>query len=313
MRIHISQLEALRWIARLGSFRAAAAKLNIAQPTISMRVRELERLLKASLFDRTGYRAQLTPKGREMVDYAERILALAEAMENDSSGGGGTWGPIRLGAADTFALTCLPALMFRMEQTNPTLQLDLNVDFSAHLNQKLQKGEVDIAFVTDPVPGPKVAVEPLADLHLAWVASPKIPLPARTLRPEDLKSLPILTNPRPSQLFTTVWRWFADHGHQPERLSTCNSLAILIRMASAGYGVGLLPVALLRDEVERGVLQVLRTKPAIPPHRMWVGYRSDAPQHLISSIRRTAQKLASESDLMLTVAQISKVRTPRRR
>ena len=103
MKIQTNQLDALRWIARLGSFRAAAARLNVSQPTVSMRVRELERLLGAILFDRSGQRAVLTEAGRDLVRYAERILTLAEEMELRSAGAMTIDAPLRMGAADTFA------------------------------------------------------------------------------------------------------------------------------------------------------------------------------------------------------------------
>src|SRR5580692_12433276 len=99
MRIQISQLEAVQWIARLGSFRAAAMRLNLSQPTISMRVRELERHLGTALFDRSGYRAQLTEAGRDLVRYAERILSLTDEIEQRSARVPQVTGPIRLGAA----------------------------------------------------------------------------------------------------------------------------------------------------------------------------------------------------------------------
>ncbi|MDP6788147.1 MAG: LysR family transcriptional regulator [Rhodospirillales bacterium] len=50
------QLEAFYWVALLGSFRAAAHQLNLTQPAVSLRVRELERELDTRLFYRSGKR-----------------------------------------------------------------------------------------------------------------------------------------------------------------------------------------------------------------------------------------------------------------
>ena len=60
MRLRLDQLEAVFWIARLGSFRAAAERLNLTQPTVSMRIRELEEQVGGPLFDRNSYRARLS-------------------------------------------------------------------------------------------------------------------------------------------------------------------------------------------------------------------------------------------------------------
>src|SRR3954451_22101046 len=140
MRVQTGQLEALVWIARLGSFRAAAAQLGLTQPSISMRIRELERLLDITVFERANNRAVLTESGRALVASAERIVGLAEQMELEASRRPVQHAAIRLGAADTFALTCLPTLLARLEQVLPDLRLQLEIDYSANLNARLQRG-----------------------------------------------------------------------------------------------------------------------------------------------------------------------------
>ena len=65
-RVSLTNLETLCWIARLGSFTAAAERLNATQPAISGRVRELEESLKVKLFQRRGRRMELTIQGREL-------------------------------------------------------------------------------------------------------------------------------------------------------------------------------------------------------------------------------------------------------
>ena len=69
MRPRLDQLEALLWIVRLGSFRAAARQLHLSQPAISGRIRELEGELGFAVVDRTEFRPGITPKGAEVVRY----------------------------------------------------------------------------------------------------------------------------------------------------------------------------------------------------------------------------------------------------
>ncbi len=54
MRITLAQLEAFFWVARLGSVHMAARQLNLAQPTVSLRLRDLEARLGTALFERAG-------------------------------------------------------------------------------------------------------------------------------------------------------------------------------------------------------------------------------------------------------------------
>ena len=56
MQATLAQIEAFYWIARLGGFRAAAARFNLTQPTISLRIRGLEQALGLKLFERPAAR-----------------------------------------------------------------------------------------------------------------------------------------------------------------------------------------------------------------------------------------------------------------
>ncbi|WP_432535148.1 LysR family transcriptional regulator [Kineococcus arenarius] len=79
--LSFDQLLTFQVLGRAGSFRAAAAELALTQPAVSQRVRHLERLLGCVLLDRRkGTRAQLTPAGRELMGFADDMLARVETF-----------------------------------------------------------------------------------------------------------------------------------------------------------------------------------------------------------------------------------------
>lgn len=285
MRISLDQVEALVWIARLGSFRAAAHQLNVSQPAISGRIRELERQLGGPLFHRDDYRPRLTDLGTQTVRHAEQILTLARALEDQADPAKTLRGPIRMGFADSFALTHMPALLAKVEKAYPEAEFEIVIDFSANLDRKLQAGQLDFAILTEPELSPDIAVEPLEDLDLAWVAGKSLDLPSRALTPSDLKAYPIITNPRPSKLYATIQEWFASVGDMPTRLYTCNSLSIMANLAGKGFGLSLLPVGLFQSEMKRGALRVLQVKPALPKHHLAIAYRIDPGRPNLKPIR----------------------------
>lgn len=295
MRLSLTQLEALLWIDRLGGFRAAAAKLNLSQPAISTRMRELERAVGGPLFVRRGPRTQLNALGREVLGYAEPLVAMAKELERRVASPRALNGPIRMGVADSFALTHLSDLLVQIERDYPGAWVELDVDYSANLNARLHRGEIDLAVLTAPVPAPAIHTEPLVDLRLRWVASPRLSLPEGVLRPRDLKDLPIVTNPRPSHLFASIQDWFATAGVMPSRLNTCNSLAVLERLVGAGFGVGLLPMQMLPSDRIGAPLRILHTEPEIQSHPMAIAYRRDGDQDL-SLIRDMILPLVQRDD-----------------
>ncbi len=295
MRISLDQVEALVWIARLGSFRAAAHQLNVSQPAISGRIRELERQLGGSLFHRDDYRPKLTDLGAQTVRHAEQILTLARSLEDHADPAKTLRGPIRMGFADSFALIHLPALLAKVEKAYPAAEFEIVIDFSANLDRKLQAGELDLAILTEPELGPDVAAEPLEDLELAWVAGRDLALPTKVLTPSDLKAYPIITNPRPSKLYSTVHEWFASVGDLPQRLYTCNSLSIMANLAAKGFGLSLVPVVLFKPEMKRGTLRMLQVKPALPRHHLAIAYRVDPGRPNLKPIRDVCHALVAQA------------------
>jgi len=297
MQFSLAQLEALHWVVRLGSFGAAAARLNVTQPAISVRIRDLEAAVGGKLFLRDSYRAKPTPLGRELAAQAERVIEECEALEGRFGPGETLRGPIRIGVADSDAMTSLPRLLNDIETRFPGARAEIRVDFSVLLNRSLQAGDLDIAVLTAPAPGALVTVEPLELLELVWVAAPRFALASRTLRPADLAAVPIITNPEPSNLYTSIAGWFAAAGVQPARIHTCNSLVIMTQLAREGAGVSLLPLGIVEQELRTKKLRVLKVTPRIPPHPLAVAYRRDAPgqglkilAQMISSSARSVAK-----------------------
>ena len=74
------QLRSFVAVADCGSFTQAAAKLYASQPTVSAHIRQLEDELHETLFLRTTKSLAITPRGRELYDYAVHVLDLQEQL-----------------------------------------------------------------------------------------------------------------------------------------------------------------------------------------------------------------------------------------
>lgn len=295
--LSLQHLEALVAIAELGSFRAASERLNVTQPSVSLRIKELEQSLGIHLFDRSGYRPRLTAEGLDILKLAQRTLALTREIQTVARNRVAVAGKIRLGAADTFALVCLPSLLTGLEVRAPALQIALDIDYSVNLDRKLHEGELDIAFLTSPTAGPGVLLERLVPIELVWVASPRFGIDPGSLSAGDLASVPIITNPEPSNLFTTTMAWFSDAGVKPARLSTCNSLLHIERLAASGVGAALLPLAILSDDIGNGVLSVFQARPAIEPHWLYMAVRARTDQPACAVVQDIAREIVAASPL----------------
>ncbi len=295
MRATLNQLEAFYWIARLGGFHAAATRLNLTQPTISFRIRGLEEALDVRLFERSGRQARLTTEGRHLLPQAERMIGLAEELQLKTALSDPLRGRLRLGAPDSFGLTCMPSLLASLRKQLPELSVALIIDNSSVLSERLNDRELDIAILADPAVKAHIGQEPLGTIECAWVASPRLRLPDRPVRPGDLLRHEIFTNPEPSNLMTLLRDWFSTAGLEVARLSTCNSLSVILRLTMAGAGVSLLPTAILPRRRGPGGLRVLRAQPQLGRPRLFGAYQLDKAGRTVDAVLQTARQVISRS------------------
>src|SRR5450830_1637815 len=106
------RLQVFYTVARQLSFTKAAEQLFMTQPAVTFQVKQLEEHFNARLFERSHGKIALTPTGRLVMEYAEKILGLSEEMETRVGELTGTMsGPLLLGASTTIAEFMLPQIL----------------------------------------------------------------------------------------------------------------------------------------------------------------------------------------------------------
>ena len=283
--MNLKQLETFAWTVRLGSFSAAARKLNSSQPAVSMRIQELEKTLSVDLFESPRRATRLTPQGRELMEYVERILALASEAETLLGDPTTISGRIRIGVGETIALTWLPDFIARLNVLFPKLTIESEVDLTASLWHRFGVGDLEIMLLPGPAFGQGLVVDHLGTASYAWMASPKLKLPKhRPLTLVDLEPLPIITLSRDSILHEITEDWFRGKRAEPHRMDVCNSLGVVASLTMAGLGISMLPPQIYHREIEREELMVLETEPRLQAIDFISVFRPDRAPAFIRSI-----------------------------
>ncbi|MBB4615627.1 LysR family transcriptional regulator [Novosphingobium taihuense] len=255
-RIALYHLETLLWIARLGTFRAAAERLNTTQPAISARVREIEDQLGIAVFRREGRNMVLTARGRRLVQECEPLWAGFEKALLTASGFEGATGVVRIGSGEIAAASCLPGFVHAVERELPGVTLELELDLTARMFQQLLGGTIDLAFLAGPVASPGIRTAPIGAVGLVWVAS------AATVRAGGFdQSLPVWSIPDHSPLHGVTVGSLSAHGIVPRSLGTCNNVRTLIDIVSGGGGAAVLPEPMVRQMLESGALAEVLPRP----------------------------------------------------
>lgn len=294
--ISLKQIESFYWVNRLGGFSAAALQLNTTQPAISNRIRELETHLGYQLFTRAGRSVSLTPEGRDFVDLAERFIELSDELTRKGRAGDTISGVLRIGAADTIALTWLPRLVAELSRRFPRLNVELFVDLSIHIRAKLADGDLDIGFLVGTSPNADFVEVPLGHVANAWMCAPELGLAGRNVTAEELAAHPIVSHSRGSHLHRTIRDWFAEAGISKLRLHGCSSLASMIEMTAAGLGVAVLPPKMIRRLHGSERLKVVETSARLPPTQFCCIYPDRAPSAIYDqTIDIAHREIASDS------------------
>jgi DNA-binding transcriptional LysR family regulator len=263
--MNLRQIETFYWAAKLGSFSAAAERMNATQSTVSMRIQEIERDLGVALFDRVQRTARLTPKGRELLRYAEEILRISAEMRLRVADESATEGVLRMGVVEMISLTWLPRLVKAVHEHYPKISLELDEALTQDLVDRLNQGTLDLILTPGRVAGYNTSPISLGTVKFSWMASPKLPLPKKILKPRDLQNFPIIGLSQESYHYKSIEDWFYAGNANFRRIDTCKSLGVAASLAAAGLGITLLPQDFYAREIKAKRLRVIETEPRFGP------------------------------------------------
>jgi DNA-binding transcriptional LysR family regulator len=215
----------------LGSFARAADRLGRSQSAVSTQLRKLEDQVGQPLVQKAGRGLALTTAGESLLSYAKRLLELNDEAVA-SIRGAEVEGWARLGLPQDFAESWLPPVLTRFAQAHPRVRVEVQVDRSIPLTEKIVKGELDIALVWGDAAKTSHA-EHIADLPVFWIARPEWP----GLKSLGAEPLPLAAFAPPC-LFRSAAIEALDGAGIPWRLVfTTPSLSGLWAAAESGLGI----------------------------------------------------------------------------
>lgn len=148
MSIEIVHLRCLIVAAEHGSFRRAAIALNVTQPTLSKRIRELEDWLGIKLFERSTSGAYLTLEGNYFVLGAKRIISELLDMENRAQAGkAGNAGQIQIGFYTSLSNGMLGSILCKFAERHDNVDVVLVEQDRSALIPLLERGAIDVVIV----------------------------------------------------------------------------------------------------------------------------------------------------------------------
>ncbi|QCY12811.1 LysR family transcriptional regulator [Pseudomonas sp. MPC6] len=171
--IDIELLRTFHAIVRFGQFLAASSFLNKSPSAVSLHVRRLEALAGGRLLERDNQTVNLTPLGRRFALQSAELLLLHDRMLASFSTPVAS-GRVRLGISEEYAGAVLGCTLPHLTADFPHIELEVETGSSGRLNTRLQRGQLDLALLVEPVEATAAEARCIKTLGITqpvWVAA----------------------------------------------------------------------------------------------------------------------------------------------
>jgi len=240
--LNLDQLHSFVEVVQLCSFTAAARRLGLSQPAVSLQIRQLEARCGLQLVERVGKTVLPTPAGRDLIAHAERIRAEAEraleAMQVHKDGGAAR---LRIGTGPTILAFLLPPVLLDLRERCPSLELAITTGTVAHVVDQLLSNAVDLGFAALPLEESELLVTPVrTDEMMAMLPAgeadiPDVITPADVARRTLIGEFWLADRPRLCRA------WMQAGGFPARPALVLDSMEARIAAVAAGLGMGFMP------------------------------------------------------------------------
>ncbi len=256
----LRQLKTFQTVAAMLSFTRAAEQLDYAQSSVTAQVRALEAELGVQLFDRLGRRVTLTEAGERLLDYAEKMLKLADEAALVLTESVEPAGKLIIAAPETLSTYRLPPLLKQFRMRYPRVQLILRSFLVPETLAHLADGSVDVAILLTepPLESSGLMVTPLVRETFMLLAAPEHPFNRPgCVQPEDLRDETLLLTESGCSYRGAFENRLLAHGVRLTTTMEFGSVEAIKQCVMANLGITILPEIAVCGEVNQGKLVAL--------------------------------------------------------
>ncbi len=284
----MSRLQAFCAVVENGSFTKAAKSLYVTQPSISVKIQELEAYYNTKLLDRNSSRAVPTESGKLLYEQGKRILLLADnILKNIERLNNREKTEIMVGASSTVGNFALPCSVYLFKEQYRDADIVLSINNSEQVINEIINHSIRIALIEGPLDKEtknKIAAEKIKSLKIInhelvlavpnnaeWEGCDEISL-------EELKNVPLILREKGSGMRNTVEKSLAEKGLSIDDLNIAlqlDSINAIISTVSANRGVAFLPKMAIRKELRYRTLKKINVTDTKFPHPFTLLYFAD--------------------------------------
>jgi DNA-binding transcriptional LysR family regulator len=293
--LNLDQLRTLLEVVEHGNFSAAARRLNLTQPAVSLQIRELERRFGVRLIERLGKQAHATVPGHELAAAAKRIFhecGIADATMRRFREG---WiGRVRVGTTLTAMIYRLPPILRRLRVEHPGIDLVVTNMPTPDSVEKVIDNTLDLALVTLPVEKRQLRATPLCLETLVAI----LPATSRDapdeVTPDYAAQQPLLVEHARSAANPLVARWLSGQrsAQEPMPLGTVEALKSAV---ASNLGMAIVPEVAVGRQTPDFIVRPLR--PSLTRTLALIEHRNKPAEPALDIVRKALLALRTDRDM----------------
>lgn len=262
------RLQVFYTVAKQLSFTRAADQLFMTQPAVTFQIKQLEEHFNARLFERSHGKIALTPAGRLVMDYAERILGLSEEMETRVAElTGAMGGRLLLGASTTIAEFILPRILGEFTVQHPQVHTHLTVGNSEMIENRVADHTLDVGLIESPSHLPSLSTSVCCEDELVVVCAPTHKFAkVESVRPQELVGERFVSRELGSGTREFMDQYLRDCKVAPEDLDMVMELGspeTIKGVVETGLGVSIMSRSRVAKERKLGTLAAVALEPRL--------------------------------------------------
>jgi len=246
-------------VAELKSFTKAAEKLNYVQSTITAQIKQLEKELGYSLFDRIGKRISLTVMGESFLSIAYELLQVTEKAENLNATSKDIKGVLRVGVSESLLISVFKDLIPEFKQNFKNIDLRIRSGHTVDLLEQLRQNDLDLLFVakarnTDP----DLKCYYARKEESVFVSSPEYSDDTGDdINIKNIFKQNFIVTEREGMYYTYLSKLAAEYNASVNDWIEVDNVLVIIELVKRGMGVAFLPEYLISSEIKKGNLKKL--------------------------------------------------------
>ncbi len=276
--MELRQIRYVLAVAEEHSFSRAAARLHLAQPSLSQQIAKLEKSWGVQLFHRLPHHVELTDAGERFVQVAQALIAQADGLEREMrSFANGDIGKLYVGSLPNTGTYVLPSVISRFAARFPGVELQLIEESSSILEQLLVNGKLDVSLLTMPIKDSSLCYEPAIREEIYLAVPPTHPLAEVKDEEVDLSALhdqPFVLLKEGQGFRQISLDLCAQAGFRPKIVFESSNIQTVQSLVAAGMGISFIPdmITLSTWASHTPVYLKLSTRPT---RTLVVAYRRD--------------------------------------